>query len=52
MNKLKAFPWDPPLFPIVANIFMEHFETLTVNSYPHKPKCWFQVVDDNFIIWP
>ena len=38
--------------PIVANIFMEHFETLALNSFSLKPKCWFQFVDDTFVIWP
>ena len=29
---------------IVANIFMEHFETLALNSFSLKPKCWFLFV--------
>ena len=40
-----------PLSPIVANIFMESFETLALNSYPLKPKVWKIFVDDTNIIW-
>jgi len=41
-----------PLSPIVSNIFMDHFEDLTLNNYTLKPKCWFQFVDDTFFINP
>jgi hypothetical protein len=37
---------------VVANIFMEHFESLALNNFHLKPKCWFQFVDDTFVIWP
>ena len=37
---------------IVANIFMEHFETLALNSFSLKPKCWFRFVYETFSIWP
>jgi hypothetical protein len=40
------------LSPVVPNIFMEHFETVTLNNFHLKPKCWFQFVDDTFIIRP
>jgi hypothetical protein len=40
------------LSPVVANIFMEHFETLALNNFHLKPKCWFRFVDDTFVIWP
>jgi len=29
-----------PLFPIVANIYMESFETMAINYYPLNPKVW------------
>jgi hypothetical protein len=51
MSKLKAQPWSS-LSLVVANIFMEHFETLALNSFHLKPKCWFRFVDDTFVIWP
>jgi hypothetical protein len=37
---------------VVANIFMENFDTLALNNFHIKPKCWFQFVDDTFVIWP
>ena len=39
------------LSPVVANIFMEHFESLALSSFHLKPKCWFHFVDDMFVIW-
>ena len=41
-----------PLSPIVANIFMESFKTLALNSYPLKPKIWKRFVYDTNVIWP
>jgi hypothetical protein len=35
---------------IVENIFMQYFETLALNSFPLKPKCWFHFVDDTCVI--
>jgi hypothetical protein len=40
------------LSPVVANIFMEHFETLTLNIFHLKPKCYFRFVDNTFVILP
>jgi hypothetical protein len=37
---------------MVANIFMEHFDTLALNNFHLKPKCWFRFIDDTFVIWP
>lgn len=41
-----------PLSPIIANLFMEGFETRPIESFPLKPKLWKRFVDDTFIIWP
>ncbi|KAK4882178.1 hypothetical protein RN001_005497 [Aquatica leii] len=40
-----------PLSPVVANIFMESFETVALESSILKPKVWFRYVDDTFIVW-
>jgi hypothetical protein len=40
------------LSPVVANIFMEHFETSSLKSFHLKPKCWYRFVDDTFVVWP
>ncbi|XP_015125032.1 uncharacterized protein LOC107046828, partial [Diachasma alloeum] len=41
-----------PISPIIANIFMEHFENDTLKSVAQKPAVWFRYVDDTFVIWP
>lgn len=37
---------------VVANIFMQHWKNLALNSWHHKPKCWYRLVDDTYIVWP
>ncbi|XP_013133489.1 PREDICTED: uncharacterized protein LOC106099477 [Papilio polytes] len=39
-----------PIAPVVANIFMEHFEKEALNSAPIKPRYWLRYVDDVFAI--
>lgn len=41
-----------PISPIIANIFMEHFENETLRKARFKPSTWFRYVDDTFVIWP
>ncbi|XP_058045388.1 P2Y purinoceptor 1 isoform X3 [Ahaetulla prasina] len=41
-----------PLSPVIANLYMEHFETQALEKSDHKPKLWLRYVDDTFIIWP
>ncbi|GJQ67092.1 hypothetical protein Trydic_g8033 [Trypoxylus dichotomus] len=40
-----------PLPPIIANIFIEDFETRVQDTAHYKPKLWLKYVDDTFIIW-
>ncbi|XP_059068690.1 uncharacterized protein LOC131859150 [Cryptomeria japonica] len=35
-----------PLSPVIANIFMEHFEEVALHSFPLKPKWWKRYMDD------
>ena len=39
-----------PISPIVANLYMEEFETKAINSSPHPPNLWKRFVDDPFTI--
>lgn len=41
-----------PLSPILANLFMEDFETKALALSPLKPNLWRRYVDDTFNIWP
>ena len=41
------------LSPVLANLYMEYFETeLLPSIFPKDIKCWFRYVDDIFCIWP
>ena len=40
-----------PISPAVANIYMEHLETVAIKNAEHKPKIWLRYIDDTFIIW-
>ena len=39
-----------PISPIVANLYMENFETRALQSSPNPPLLWKRFVDDTFVI--
>ena len=39
-----------PLSPIVANLYMEHFEARALETTPHLPSLWKRFVDETFVI--
>ena len=41
-----------PLACILANLFMEHYETELRSSLPLQPAFWWRFVDDIICIWP
>ena len=40
-----------PLSPVLADLFMEEFEQLAINTADHSPIMWLLYVGDTFVIW-
>ena len=39
-----------PISPIVANLYMENFETKAISSAVHLPSMWKRIMDDTFVV--
>ena len=37
--------------PVIANLFMEHFERVALQNSPITPKIWYRYVDDACVIF-
>ena len=50
MNRLREWLWHTPVSPIVANLYMEHFERKALRYASNPPWFWFRFVDDTWVI--
>ncbi len=41
-----------PVSPVIANLYMEYFETSALANSPVKPSVWLRYVDDTYVILP
>ena len=48
----EALAMGSPLSPVMANIYMEYFEDMALDSASLRPTMWLRYVDDTFIHWP
>ena len=50
-EKIHGVAMGSALSPLIANLYMEHFEQMALRSFPFTPKEWKSYVDDIFAKW-
>ena len=49
-EQLQGAAMGSPISPIVANLYMEDFETKAISSAEYPPSCWKRYVDATFVV--
>ena len=49
-EQLQGAAMGSPISPIVANLFMEDFETKAINAPEYPPRIWKRYVDDTWVV--
>ena len=51
-EQVEGVAMGSPLSPIIANLYRESFEKVSIDSFPLKPKIWKRYVDDTDVVRP
>ena len=47
-KQLQGASMGSPIFPVIANIYMEHFESFALPTSPSLIKWWLRYIDDAY----